>query len=345
MTKPLVVTFGELMLRLSPPGNQRFAQASTLDMSFGGGEANVAVGLSLLGTRSAFVTALPTHEIGDAAVASLARYGVDTSRIVRQGDRIGTYFLEHGASQRPSKVIYDRAHAAVTELDASTFDASAALDGASWFHFTGITPALGSGPASCILKLCQAARRAGVKISCDLNFRSKLWTPDEARAFMKPIMAHVDVCIANEEDMQQCLGLEPDRSDVHEGTLDEAGYLALARRARDTFGFERVAITMRESLSASRNGWSAVLVDREGLERGARSIRYDIQVVDRVGAGDAFAAGLIHALVSGRSGRDALEFAVAASCLKHSIPGDFNLATEAEVEKLVSSGGSGRVER
>lgn len=340
-----VVTLGEIMLRLSTPGFSRFVQTSSFDVTFGGGEANVAVSLANYGLESYFVTKLPRHEIGQAAVNQLRRFGVSDRYIVRGGDRVGIYFLETGASQRASKVIYDRAAAAVTTLGPADLDLKAVFEGASWFHWTGITPALGETPRRTIVEACKAAKSAGATVSCDLNFRKKLWSEKEAQAVMQPLMEYVDVCIANEEDAEKSLGLKAGASDVEAAHLEEEAYFEVARRLKDTYGFDAVAITLRESFSASMNGWSAVLLDDRDCREPYRSSRYEIQLVDRVGGGDAFASGLIAGLLQKGDTRDALEFAVAASCLKQTIPGDFNLVSRDEVDKLVEGGGSGRVER
>lgn len=343
--KNSIVTFGELMLRLSTPGYSRFLQADTFKITFGGGEANVAVALACYGEDAYFVSRFPEHEIGEAALQSIRRYGVDTRYVLRGGERLGVYYLETGASQRPSKVIYDRAGSAVTEMDGAMADWAEIFEGKDWFHWTGITPALGKKPQQAIVAACKAAKKAGATISCDLNFRSKLWTEKEAQSVMNPLMEYVDVCIANEEDAQRSLGFEAGSTDVEGADLDEEGYFQLARELKESYGFERVAITLRESFSASMNGWSAVLHDEHNCKEPARSTRYEISIVDRVGGGDSFASGLIYGLLNKPDSRDALEFAVAASCLKHSIPGDYNLINVDEVEKLVKSGGSGRVER
>ena len=344
-----VVTFGEVMLRLSTPGFTRFRQATSFDASFGGGEANVAVSLALFGHCARFVTRLPEHEVGQAAVDRLRQYGVDTGHVARGGDRVGVYFLETGASQRPSKVIYDRAGSAVSEIDPGDVDWAAAFDGADWFHWTGITPALGPKPRAALQAALDAARAAGVVVSCDLNFRSKLWTEAEAQATMRPLMEHVDVCVANEEDAERSLGMRAGETDVEAGALDEAGYARLAERLRETYGFRAVAITLRESHSASDNGWSALLLGGAGraapLVEARRSRQYDVRLVDRVGGGDSFAAGLVHGLLTKDRAADALKFAVAASALKQTVPGDLNLTTAEEVEKLAGGSGSGRVER
>lgn len=333
------------MLRLSPPGYSRFVQAHSFDVTFGGGEANVAVALSNYGLESYFISKLPKHEIGQAAVNFLRRFGVHDDYILRGGDRIGIYFLETGASQRPSKVIYDRADSAVTTLTPDEFDWDALFDGAKWFHWTGITPALGEKPRACVVAACKAAQAAGATVSCDLNFRAKLWTEQEAQQVMRPLMEYVDVCIANEEDAEKSLGFHAGTTDVESAELDEEAYAQLCRELKKEYGFEAVAITLRESFSASRNGWSAMLHDEEECREPYRSTRYEIQLVDRVGGGDSFASGLIYGLLKKDDTREALEYAVAASCLKQTIPGDFNLVSVSEVEKLAQGSGSGRVER
>lgn len=340
-----VVTFGELMLRLATPGFRRFVQTDTFEVSFGGGEANVAVALAGFGLESYFVSRLPAHEIGQAALNHLRRYGVRTDHVVRGGERIGIYFLETGASQRASKVIYDRARSAVAEMRPEEVNWDAALEGAAWFHWTGITAALGANAQANLRAALEAARRHGARVSCDLNFRKKLWTPEQAQAVMRPLMAYVDVCIANEEDAQHSLGEEAGATDVEAGVLDEAGYARLARHLRERYGFDTVAITLRVSHSASRNGWSALLHDGRDAATPYRSREYDLTIVDRVGGGDAFASGLIYGLLTKSDTRQALEFAVAASALKHTIPGDLNLVSVEEVERLAEGGGSGRVER
>ena len=343
-----VLTLGEIMLRLSTPGYTRFVQANHFDVVYGGGEANVAVALAGFGLESYFLTKLPPHEIGQAALNFVRQFGVHTDFIVRGGDRLGIYFLETGASQRPSKVIYDRAEAAVTTLRPEEVDWAAAFEGARWFHWTGITPALGQNAQACLKAACEAARAAGATISCDLNFRGKLWTEQEAQAVMRPLMDYVDVCIANEEDAQKSLGFEVEQADVasvEAGELDEAAYGRLCRELKAAYDFEAVAITLRESFSASVNGWSAMLHDERACKEPYRSRRYEIQIVDRVGGGDSFASGLIAGLLQQADTQAALEFAVAASCLKQTIPGDFNLVSRSEVEKLARGSGSGRVER
>lgn len=344
-----VVTFGEIMLRLTPPGYQRFTQAQRFEATYGGGEANVAVSLAQFGFDAYFVTQLPDNPLGNAAAGHLRRYGVQTDYVARGGERLGIYFLEAGASQRSSKVVYDRARSAINDLTPDAIDWSRVFDDAHWFHWTGITPALGSGPRDVLRAALEAAQSQGVTVSCDLNYRGKLWTVEEARATMKPLMEYVDVCIANEEDADRCLDMHAERADVEAGELDEAGYAALAESLRSEFGFEAVAITLRQSFSASENGWSAMLLGGHGeaspLEQPRRSQQYTIHLVDRVGGGDSFAAGLIYGLLTSQHAADALEFAAAASCLKQTIPGDVNLSTAEEVRQLVVGSGSGRVER
>ncbi len=343
--KKKTITFGEIMLRLSTPGYTRFIQTNQFDATYGGGEANVAVALAGFGLDSYFITRLPEHEIGESAVNAVRHYGVKTDYIVRGGDRVGIYFLETGASQRASKVIYDRANSAVTEMRPDMVDWEKIFENADWFHWTGITPALGKNAQDCLKAACEAAKKSGVVISSDLNFRKKLWSEKEAQTVMNPLMEYVDVCIANEEDIQKSLGFEAGSTNVEAAELDEEGYFNLARSIKKKYNFSTVAITLRESYSASRNGWSAILHDDKECSHPVRSTRYDIAIVDRVGGGDSFASGLIYGLLSLNSTREALEFAVAASCLKQTIPGDFNLVSKDEVLKLVRGGGSGRVER
>ncbi len=337
-----VVTFGELMLRLAPNGYYRFFQDDQLQATFGGGEANVAVSLANYGMDASFVTKLPTHAIGQAAVNSLRKYGVDTSKIVRGGDRVGIYFLEKGASQRGSVCIYDRAHSAIQEAAPSDFDWDAIFEGVDWFHFTGITPALGENLVEICREACKAAKAHDVKISCDLNYRGKLWTRDQARAAMTDLCQYVDVCISNEEDAKDVFGIEAENTDIYGGKLNKEGYKSVAKQLADKFGFEKVAITLRTSISASDNDWAAMLYDGENY---CFSKEYHLHIVDRVGGGDSFGGGLIYALLSGKNTQDAVEFAVAASALKHSIEGDYNLVTVSEVEKLAGGDGSGRVQR
>ncbi len=337
-----IVTFGELMLRLAPNGYHRFFQDDQLQATFGGGEANVAVSLANYGMQASFVTKLPSHAIGQSAVNSLRKYGVDTSMIVRGGDRVGIYFLEKGASQRGSVCIYDRAHAAIQEAEPSEFDWDTIFTDAEWFHFTGITPALGANMVEACKQACIAAKQRGVKISCDLNYRGKLWTREAARVAMTELCQYVDVCISNEEDAKDVFGIEAEHTDIYGGKLNKEGYKSVAKQLADQFGFEKVAITLRTSISASDNDWAAMLFDGESY---CFSKEYHLHIVDRVGGGDSFGAGLIYALLSGKDTQAAVEFAVAASALKHSIEGDYNLVTVSEVEKLAGGDGSGRVQR
>jgi len=339
-----IVTFGEIMLRLSPPAVERLFQSPVLSATFGGGEANVAISLAHFGQHSVYVTALPRHAVGDAALRTLRAEGVDTSQVVRGGDRVGIYFAETGASQRASTVVYDRAHSAVSEMAADAVDWSAVMAGASWFHVTGITPALGDRAAAATSTAIAAAKQAGARVSVDLNFRKKLWSEAKAQATMTPLMKQVDVVIANEEDLQSVLGVAVAGADVTGGTLDVGGYRAAAERVTREFGPPLVAVTLRESVSASDNGWSAVLWDgAAGVLH--QSQRYMVRLVDRIGGGDSFAAGLIYSLVSGRALDDGLRFAVAASALKHTISGDFNRVSVAEVDALARGDASGRVQR
>lgn len=336
------LTFGELMLRLAPNGYYRFFQNDQMQATFGGGEANVAVSLANFGLDSAFVTKLPIHAIGQAAVNSLRTFGVDTSHIVRGGDRVGIYYLEKGASQRGSVCIYDRAHSAIAEASPADFDWDSIFEGVDWFHFTGITPALGGALPEICEQACKAAKKRGVKISCDLNYRGKLWTREQARETMTRLCSYVDVCIANEEDAKDVFGIEAENTDITGGKLNKEGYVSVARKLAERFGFEKVAITLRTSLSASDNNWAAMLFDGKDS---FFSREYALRIVDRVGGGDSFGAGLIYALLQGKDSQAAIEFAVAASALKHSVEGDFNRVTVSEVEKLCKGDGSGRVSR
>ncbi len=339
-----VVTFGELMLRLSPPGFERLLQSPVLSATFGGGEANVAVSLARFGVESRFVSRLPANAVGDAALRFLRGEGVDVSGVVRGGDRLGIYFAETGASQRGGEVVYDRAGSAIAASGPGTFDWPRLLDGAAWFHVTGITPALGPALAAETRAAIEAARSAGARVSIDLNYRRKLWSEAEAQAVMRPLAALAHVVVANEEDVQACLGLAVEGADVTSGRLDVAAYRATAARVAREFGCAFVAITLRESLSASRNGWSAVLWDAAAGEL-HEGPRHDVTLVDRIGGGDSFAAGLIFGFLDGRAPADALRFAVAASALKQTIPGDVNRVTAAEVDRLAAGDASGRVRR
>lgn len=337
-----IITLGEIMLRLSTPGNTRFVQSDSFDVVYGGGEANVAVSLANYGHDAYFVSKLPTHEIGQSAVNALRKYGVHTDYILRGGDRVGIYYLETGASMRPSKVIYDRADSAIAKATADEFDFDAIMAGADWFHFSGITPALSAEAAKLTEAACKAAKKHGVKVSCDLNYRKKLWTPEQAQAVMKQLMQYVDVCIGNEEDAKLCLGFEP-KANVEQGETNASGYYEIFKQMKEEFGFEIVSSTLRESYSATYNGWKALIYDGKEFYE---SKRYEINpIIDRVGGGDSFSGGLIHGLLTKDTMGEALEFAVAASALKHTINGDFNLVSTEEVEALANGDASGRVQR
>ncbi|MDX2052372.1 MAG: sugar kinase [Polyangiaceae bacterium] len=337
-----VVTFGEVMLRLSPPGHLRLLQVTSLDVTFGGAEANVAVGLSLLGQPARFVTALPDNDIGQLCINQLRGVGVDTTQIVRSGKRVGTYYVEKGASQRGSTVLYDREHSAIAEIDPGALDWDKLLAGAAWFHFTGITPALSVNCQKACQQALEAAKRLGIPTSCDLNYRKKLWSRTEAGRVLGELLPSVQYCIANEEDADDVFGIRAGATDVTSGALDHSRYESVAAQLTQRFGFKGVAITLRESHSASENGWSGMLYT-EGKAHFSR--KYEITVIDRVGGGDSFGAGLIYALVQGSSPERAIEFAVANSCLKHTIVGDYNYVKRDEVEKLMAGDGSGRVQR
>lgn len=337
-----IVTLGEIMLRLSPKGNYRFIQSDSFQVIPGGGEANVAVSLANYGHASYFVSKLPAHEIGQIAVNGLRRYGVNTDYIVRGGDRVGLYYAETGASMRPSKVIYDRANSAIAEADPSDFNFDEIMEGADWFHWSGITPAISDKAAELTRLACEAAKRHHVTVSVDLNFRKKLWTSEKAIAVMRPLMKYVDVCIGNEEDAQLCLGFKPD-ADVEGGKTDAEGYYGIFKGMMKEFGFKYVVSTLRESFSATHNGWKALIYDGKEFYQ---SKHYDINpIIDRVGGGDSFSGGLIHGMLTYKEQAKALEFAVAASALKHTIPGDFNVVSTSEVESLAGGNANGRVQR
>ena len=337
-----VITFGEIMLRLAPEGYYRFVQAEKYGATYGGGEANVSVSLANYGVDTAFVTKLPKHEIGQAGVNSLRRFGVDTSYIVRGGDRVGIYYLEKGASQRPSKVIYDRAGSAIATAKKEDFDWNKIFEDAEWFHFTGITPALGDEIAEICLEACKAAKAKGITVSCDLNYRNKLWSKEKAGEVMAKLCEYVDVCIANEEDANDVFGIKAKDTDVTTGKVNHEGYKDVAKQLADRFGFKKVAITLRGSISANDNNWAAMLYDGNDFYF---SKNYLIHIVDRVGGGDSFGAGLIYSMINNYGSQETIEFAVAASCLKHSIEGDFNMVSVDEVKKLAGGDGSGRVQR
>ena len=337
-----IVTMGELMLRLSPEGNYRFIQADSFQIIPGGGEANVAISCANYGHDCYFVSKLPKHEIGQIALNGMRRYGVNCDFVARGGDRVGLYYAETGASMRPSKVIYDRAHSAIAEAKPEDFDFDKIFEGADWFHWSGITPAISDASAECLRQACIAAKKHGVTVSVDLNFRKKLWTSEKAISVMRPLMHYVDVCIGNEEDAELCLGFKPD-ADVEGGQTDAAGYEGIFRQMMQEFGFKYVVSTLRESFSATHNGWKALIYDGKEFYQ---SKRYDINpIIDRVGGGDSFSGGLIHGLLTKPTQGEALEFAVAASALKHTIPGDFNLVSVEEVEALAGGSANGRVQR
>lgn len=337
-----IVTFGEIMLRLAPVNYLRFVQSEQFEATYGGGEANVAVSLANYGMDAAFVTKLPTHEIGQAAVNSLRKFGVDTTKIVRGGDRVGIYYCEKGASQRPSKVIYDRAGSSIAMATTDDFDWAAIFDGVDWFHFTGITPALGDNVADICLNALKEAKRRGITVSCDLNYRKKLWSKEKAGEVMGKLMEYVDVCIANEEDASDVFGIKASDTDVTTGKVNHEGYKEVAKKLTERFGFKAVAITLRSSISANDNDWAAMLYkDNEFYF----SKSYHMHIVDRVGGGDSFGGGLIYSMLTGKENQDIIEFSVAASCLKHSVEGDFNMVSVSEVETLAKGDGSGRVQR
>lgn len=337
-----VVTLGEIMLRLSTPDYKRFVQADTFDVTYGGGEANVAAAICNYGEQGVFVTKVPNNAIGQSAINHLRRYGVDTQYIARGGDRLGIYFLETGASMRASQVIYDRAGAAIAEVEPAEFDFDKILDGADWFHTTGITPALSDKAAVLTEAALKAARAKGITTSIDLNYRKKLWSKEKAREVMSRLCQYVDVCIGNEEDADTTLGFKAAHTDVTKGELNLDGYKDVFRQMKEKFGFKFIASSLRESYSASDNGWSALVYDGTDFHH---TKKYNVRIIDRVGSGDSFASGLIYGLVTGMSMKDASEFGVAASALKHTIPGDLNHATLSDVKELMKGDGSGRVQR
>ena len=337
-----IITFGEIMLRLMPEDGHRLLQNDRLEATFGGGEANVAVSLANYGEDAAYVTALPDNAVAQACINSMRYFGVDTSMILRQGERMGVYYVEKGQSQRPSKVIYDRKYSAISQVKRGDFDWDKIFEGADWFHFTGITPALSEELRVICLDACQAAKKHGVTISCDLNYRKNLWSTQEAFDTMTKLVPYVDVCIANEEDADKVLGIKAKNTDVDSGVLSADGYREGAAEISRKYGCSKVAITLRSSLSANDNKWAGMLYSA-GEYYFSKS--YDIRIWDRVGGGDSFGGGLIYALHHGKSGQDAIEFAIAASCLKHSIQGDFNRVTVSEVESLMHGSDSGRVQR
>ncbi|WP_114792043.1 sugar kinase [Niabella yanshanensis] len=337
-----VVTLGEIMLRLSTPGFQRFVQSDSFDVTYGGGEANVAVALSNYGLNGVFVSKVPDNAIGQSAINHLRRYGVDTQHVALGGERLGIYFLETGASMRASQVIYDRAGASIADVDASEFNWDAIFEGADWFHTTGITPALSDKAAALTEAALKAAKERGITTSIDLNYRKKLWSKEKAQSVMTELCKYVDVCIGNEEDAETTLGFKAAHSDITKGELNLDGYKDVIRQMKEKFGFKYIASSLRESYSASDNGWSALVSDGNEFYH---TRKYDVRIVDRVGSGDSFASGLIYGLVTGMSMADAAEFGVAASALKHTIPGDLNHATLSDVKTLMKGDASGRVQR
>lgn len=340
-----VITMGEIMLRLSTPNHERFLQADEFDINYGGGEANVAVSLAGFGHEAEFVTAVPNNDIGTCAIAALRKYGVATSHIARTGERLGIYYLESGSAMRPSQVIYDRAHSSISTATEKDFNFDEIFQGADWFHFTGITPALSDSAAELTEKALIAAKKHGLTVSVDLNFRKKLWSSEKAQKVMTGLMKYVDVCIGNEEDADLVLGFKPEKNDVTGGKLNLEGYKSIFEQMVAKFGFKYCVSSLRVSHSASNNGWSACMYDAATKEF-YHSKEYSIMpIVDRVGGGDSFAAGVICGLLDGKDFKNALEFGVAASALKHTIPGDFNVVTRKEVETLAGGDASGRVQR
>ena len=337
-----VVTFGEIMMRLNPEGYYRLCQADRLEVSYAGGEANVAAELSCLGIDASFVTKLPKNDLGACARNELRKYGVLTDKIVYGGKRLGVYFVEKGASQRPSKVIYDRADSSIADAKPDDFDWKTIFQGADWFHWTGITPALGGALPQICLEACKTAHEMGLTISCDLNYRKKLWTREKASDVMATLMPYVDVCMANEADAADVFGIHAENSNVNSGLIDKNGYISVAQQLALRFGFKAVSITLRESISANDNNWAAMLYT-DG--RAYFSRKYGIHIVDRIGGGDSFAGALIYALLQKQAAQDAIDFAVAASCLDHSIEHDFNLVTLEEVNALKNGSASGRIQR
>ena len=337
-----VITMGEIMLRLSTPNHEKFIQADEFDVCYGGGEANVAVSLANYGHDAEFVTAVPNNEIGECAVAALRKYNVGTQHIAKCGERLGIYYLESGSAMRPSKVVYDRAHSSISTATAADFDFDAIFEGADWFHFTGITPALGDNVAAICLEACKAAKAKGITVSCDLNYRNKLWSKEKAGQVMGELCKYVDVCISNEEDANDVFGIKSEGTEVTAGELNKEGYKEVAQKLTDRFGFKKVAITLRTSISANDNRWAAMLYE-DGQSYFSKE--YLMHIVDRVGGGDSFGGGLIYACLNDYDPQATIEFAVAASCLKHSVEGDFNMVSVDEVKKLAGGDASGRVQR
>ena len=339
-----VVTFGEIMMRLNPEGYQMFCQADKFEVSYAGGEANVAVSLANYGIESSFVTKLPDNPLGECARNAVRHFGVDTKDIVWGGKRLGLYFVEKGASQRPSRVVYDRADSSIATAKREDFDWAKIFEGAEWFHFTGITPALGGELPQICLDALEYCRAHNITVSCDLNYRGKLWTKQEAGRVMAELVPYVDVLIANEADAADVFGIVGEGSDVESGKLNKEGYVSVAEQLVERFGVKKVAITLRTSLSAFDNLWAGMLYDA-ATKNACFSTEYKVHIVDRVGGGDSFGGGLIYALIAGKDTQGAIDFAVAASCLKHSIEHDFNLVKVKDVEALAAGNGTGRVQR
>lgn len=340
--KGKIVTFGEIMLRLSPYGHYRIQQATTMDATFAGSEANVAVCLANLEMDSAFISKVPNNEIGKAAINSLRTFGVDVSKVLWGGKRIGIFYLEKGASQRPSKVIYDREYSSVSLCDPSEYNWNDIFRDCTWFHFSGITPALSAVTAAACLDACKMAKKMGLKVSVDINYRKSLWGRDEARKVMTELMQYVDICFANEEDIADVFGINPENSDVTQGIIDLAGYRKIAQILIQQFSLEKVVISLRNSISANFNKWAGMSYNGEDYYL---SKQYDINIIDRVGSGDTFAAGYIYAQTMGYDGQSSIEFAVAASCLNHSLQGDYNIISASEVHDLMGGDVTGRVKR
>lgn len=339
-----VLSFGEILLRLSSPGYTKLFQKDNFDSTFCGGEANVAVSLAIFGIDSKFLTKLPNNDIGIAASNSMRYFGVDTSKIIYGEGRMGLYYLEKGASQRPSKIIYDRSYSAISLAKKEEFDWDDIFEGVDWFHWTGINPALSNNLTEICIEACKYAKGKGITISCDLNYRKNLWSSEKAQRIMKKLVPYVDVLIANEEDADKVLGIKASNSNVELGNINRSEYKKVAEKISKQYGCKYIAITLRESFSASRNGWSAMLYDStRSMEYFSK--KYDIQIIDRVGGGDSFAAGIIYSLINGKENQEAIEFATAASCLKQTIEGDYNRTTVTDVENLIKSGGNGRVLR
>ena len=339
-----VVCFGEVMMRLTPPGYLRIGQCDTLNMTFGGAEANVSVSLANYGMEARYVTRLPENPLTAAFEQQMRGFGVNVNYIAKGGDRMGIYFVEKGASMRPSKVIYDRKYSSISTAKPGDIDWDKVFDGAEWFHWTGITPALSDSAAALTLEACKAAKAKGITISCDLNYRKKLWTREKAKEVMSELVKYVDVMIANEEDAKDVFGIEAEGTDIETGKLSEAGYRDLAKKLAGAFGAKKVAFTLRESFSANDNNWSALIYDAAS-DKAVRSRQYAIRIVDRVGGGDSFGGGLIYALMNGYGDEEAINFAAAASALKHTIEGDFNRVSVDEVRALMGGSASGRVQR